>query len=152
MKILTIGGRDYQIHVVKHVQDALGEIFYAAGVIELAERCEISGFKYSMAERKVAFWHEVVHGILHEMHYSKLAYDERFVTRFSELLTAVLKQVHPNERNMVTQLLEGVRAVRKKVPRDKGAKEIPVRKKQGGSVRRPRAQSRRAVPKRKPAQ
>jgi hypothetical protein len=140
MKILTIGSRDYQIHVVKYVRDALGQIYYQAGVIELAERCAVSGYKYSKHERTVAFWHEVVHGILEDMK-SLAAYDERFVTKFSEILTAVIKQVHPHERNMVTQLLKGVRAVRKKVPRNKSAKKLSVRKKQGSRVRRPRAQS-----------
>lgn len=150
MKTLQIGSRDYQIHVVNYIRGALGQIYYKAGVIELAERCAVSGYKYSKHERTVAFWHEVVHGILEDMK-SLAAYDERFVTKFSRVLTEVLKQAYPNERNMVTQLLKGVRAVRKKVPRDKGAEELPVRKKQGSSIRRPRTQSRRDVPKRKPA-
>jgi len=118
MKIITIGSRDYQIQIVKHVREALGEIFYDAGVIELAERCAVSGFKYSKRERTVAFWHEIVHGVLNQMKSNK-AYDERFVTDFSELLTTVIKQVHPHESNMVTQLFETVRAVRKTVPRNK---------------------------------
>jgi hypothetical protein len=44
-----------------------------------------TGMLYDKEERSETFWHELTHAILHDMK-SKLDYDEKFVTAFSQRL------------------------------------------------------------------
>ena len=48
------------------------------------------GNYYGREERRETFWHEITHAILHDMK-SKLDYDEKFVTAFSQRLDQAIK-------------------------------------------------------------
>ena len=124
---LRIGKSVYEVQVIKSRPSGLAEIFYQLGRIDLAERCALTGFKFTKQERAKAFWHEIVHGVLYEMR-NPLAYNERFVTKFSELLTAVIKQADPHGQNIFTQQTKDARVVRKKTPVNNKQKR-PVLKK-----------------------
>ncbi len=57
--------------------------------IDIARK-DIQGNYFSREERRETFWHEITHAILHDMK-SKLSYDEKFVTAFSQRLDQIVK-------------------------------------------------------------
>lgn len=65
----------------------LGHISYASRTIQLTTK------RIANAELSEVFWHEVTHGILHDMR-SPLAYNERFVTAFGKRLNDAVRSVH----------------------------------------------------------
>lgn len=66
-----------------------GRIVYDIQLIEIAKRCNVTGRRFSPKERTETFWHEITHGILHDMGHH-LAYNEQFVTAFSKRINNAL--------------------------------------------------------------
>lgn len=144
MKTIKIGKSKYGVVTVTTLPSRMAEINYVTKTITLASRCGYTKIKYPIKERQTAFWHEVVHGILKDMR-NPLEGSEKFVEAFSERLTDVIRQVHPNERNLVAQFTKRVRELPQKIPRNKGPKKISVRKDRSDAVRRRTAQGRRTL-------
>lgn len=144
MKTIKIGKSKYGVATVTTLPSRMAEINYVTKTITLASRCGYTKIKYPIKERQTAFWHEVVHGILKDMR-NPLEGSEKFVEAFSERLTDVIRQVHPNERNLVAQFTKRVRELPQKIPRNKGSKKISVRKDRSDAVRRRTAQGRRTL-------
>lgn len=92
-KKLRIGAKRYTVSSVALLRGAkLGEITPYLNEILLAQRNKKR--RYTSYEKRYAFWHEVVHGILHAMKSRKVDWrDERFVTAFSVRLETVVQQV-----------------------------------------------------------
>lgn len=141
MKTIKIGKSKYEVAAVTTLPSRMAEIDYTTKKITLATRCGYTKIKYPIKERQIAFWHEVVHGILKDMR-NPLEGSEKFVEAFSERLTDVIRQVHPNERNLVAQFTKRVRELPPQVSRNKSAKKVSVRKNGSNAVRRRATQSR----------
>jgi hypothetical protein len=141
MKTIKIGKSKYEVVAVTTLPSRMAEINYATKVIKLASTCGYTKIRYTKKERREAFWHEVVHGILKDMR-NPLEGNEKFVEAFSERLTGVITQVHPNERNLVAQFAKRVRELPPQISRNKGAKKVSVRKNGSNAVRGRATQSR----------
>ena len=90
-KQFRINGVLYGVHVVEQVsvRRAVGLIHYDTQKVILAERNNVSGRVLSTRKRTEVFWHEVVHGVLHDMQH-KLRDDEKFVEDVAVRLTDVI--------------------------------------------------------------
>jgi len=98
-KKAKINKKTYAVHRVHSFKcGKLGEIHYANQVIKIA-RHALGGtwgkhqyrMDLSKEEQWEVFWHEVVHGILHDMKRHDLN-NERFVNAFCRRLYGVLKE------------------------------------------------------------
>lgn len=69
---------------------ARANVSFASQTITIRTTAMRSRRLVSMAVLQHAFWHELTHAILHDMG-SKLAYDETFVTRFSNRLDKAIR-------------------------------------------------------------
>ncbi len=89
---LKIGARRYKVVVQQHTSPlgTMGEADYSRRLITVATHSSRSGRKFRPSEVHDTFWHEVTHGILHEMGYH-LWRSEKFVTRFANLLTHAIE-------------------------------------------------------------
>jgi len=89
---LKIGTRRYKVVVQQHVgpPGRMGEADHSKGLITVATHSSRSGRKFRHSEVHDTFWHEVTHGILYQMHHH-LWRNERFVTRFANLLTRAIE-------------------------------------------------------------
>lgn len=67
----------------------MAEVDYRAGTITLGKQSRITNRSYRTEEMDDSFWHELTHAILHEMG-SGLYRDEKFVTKFANLLTKAI--------------------------------------------------------------
>jgi hypothetical protein len=67
----------------------MAEVDYCAGTIILGKQSRITNRSYKTEEMDDSFWHELTHAILHEMG-SGLYRDEKFVTKFANLLTRAI--------------------------------------------------------------
>ena len=82
-KTIEVGKSIYTINQPKEITKCLGQIDYTEKVIDVATHAR--NYKLADGERSETFWHELTHAILHDMK-SKLDYDEKFVTAFSQRL------------------------------------------------------------------
>ena len=59
-----------------------GSIKYSDAIIKVSKQCNVTKKAYTPKERAKTFWHEVTHGILHDMGHP-LADSEQFVESFA---------------------------------------------------------------------
>ncbi len=129
MTKLKIGKTNYKINVVEafYNEVIVAEIDYHTKTITVAKKGGITRTPLTQTEIEESFWHEVVHGILKDMGHN-LESNEEFVDGVAVRLYKIIKQVHPNARNLVAKRTKGIRTVRKKVSRYTGPKAVPLRK------------------------
>ena len=85
---VLIGNKLYTVHVLDHLKhDHLGYIDYDKQTIEVS-RYRFDNTEVSPKELEHAFWHEVTHGILKDMHH-KLESSEKFVDAFGLRLAQI---------------------------------------------------------------
>lgn len=91
-KTLRLGKRNYYISKRRYARKkgTMAEVNYALRLIEIATHSKITGVAYKREAVHDSFWHELTHAILHEMHHP-LRDDEKFVTRFANLLTQAIQ-------------------------------------------------------------
>ena len=88
-KKIKVGHTNYAVvRKYKRLRD-IGEIDYKGRVVSVATRDKF-GNRLSVSEQFEVFWHEVVHGILHDMEHP-LRDNERFVVAFSRRLNGALE-------------------------------------------------------------
>lgn len=92
-----IAGRTYEVKYVKKCtdcsDDVTGQVRYGAGVVELVKNIEDCD-----DATNVVFFHELVHSILFAMRENPRN-DEKFVSRFAELLYQAIKTMEKEENN-----------------------------------------------------
>lgn len=91
-KTVRLGRRNYLISTRRHARKkgTMAEINYALRLIEVATHSAVTGVAYKREDVHDSFWHEMTHAILHEMRHP-LRDDEKFVTRFANLLTQAIR-------------------------------------------------------------
>lgn len=88
---LRIGKVRYTIHQPRHSPKprTYGAINYTLHTIHVATHSPYGDARRTKAQRSETFWHELTHGILHDMGHP-LFRDETFVTAFAKrLFTAI---------------------------------------------------------------
>ena len=89
-KQVTVGDNPYTVTAVPAIPKCRGQVDYENREIKLAKRNEKLDYAYTKAELANTFWHELTHAILDDMG-NKLAYDEKFVSSFSDRLDQAIK-------------------------------------------------------------
>jgi hypothetical protein len=90
---ITIGDTKYtidSIEVMDRKRD-MARIYYHQKRIEIAKKSNVTGKNFTDEKLNENFWHEVVHGILHDMGRHHLNGNEKFVVDFSKRLSALIK-------------------------------------------------------------
>ena len=89
---IRVGTKLYSVDVVESMRRKreMGEIHYDQQKINIAQRSNTTGRKFTKDEIDDTFWHELTHAILYEMH-SPLYDDEKFVTEFAGHLAKAIK-------------------------------------------------------------
>jgi len=124
----------FEVKTVKQFKGKtyIGQVDYKKKLITVALYGGITGKKLTRCEVLQSYYHEVVHFILHDMKHP-LNDDEKFVDDFAKRMrwwsvTETNKKAkEKDEANLVTQRPEGLRKLRKKVPRSAGAKKVQAR-------------------------
>ena len=89
---IRIGGQDISVtYEERHINNLLGEICVAEGVLKIA--CNFSNRQQCASSRINTFIHEIVHGILDTMGESELSGNEKFVCTFSSLLIDPIEEI-----------------------------------------------------------
>ena len=90
---ITIGDTKYDIDIIEVMAKKrnMARIYYDHRRIEIAETSNVTGKKFTNEKLQENFWHEVVHGILHDMGRHHLNGNEKFVVDFSKRLSALIK-------------------------------------------------------------
>ena len=83
-KKVPIGRQWYKVEQPKlmYRYGVMGDCDYANQTIRIATHSSRTGRPFTKVQRNETFWHELTHAILYDMK-SKLARDERFVTKFA---------------------------------------------------------------------
>ncbi len=91
---LKIGKRVYTVTYPETLEPPLtrGRINYTKGTIEIAKRAGAPRRTRSLSGMQHTFWHEVVHGMLHDMGSRKYK-DEVFVDELAKRIVQVHRQV-----------------------------------------------------------
>lgn len=89
-KQVTVGDNPYTVTAIPAIPKCRGQVNYKKREISLSKRNEKLEYTYTKAEIANTFWHELTHAILDDMG-NKLAYDEKFVTAFSDRLDKAIK-------------------------------------------------------------
>lgn len=94
MKLPTsvrIGRTQYTVQMKPMMLDKLGHISYKTNTIRIATH-DVLGRRRRARDVSETFWHELTHGILHDMgpKWSALRDDEAFVIAFSRRLNAAI--------------------------------------------------------------
>jgi len=71
----------------------MAKVFYEEGKIVIGKRSSLNGRRFSKADLRESFFHELVHAILYDMNAHKLNRDEVFVTEFAQRLAKTLNKV-----------------------------------------------------------
>lgn len=152
MDKLKIGRTGYKIIEVNAFPNSavVAQIDYDQKVIKIAKRYGVSNKPRPQQEIEESFWHETVHGILKDMQ-SPLENNERFVDGFAVRLTKILKQVYPNESNVVTQRFKRIRKLPPQILRNERIKEIQISRNRADKIRQRATQSRRTLRQGRPA-
>jgi len=89
---MRIGNKQYSIEIVEAMLEKRhrGRISYTAQTIRLGQRSNVTNKPYTHEQVKETFWHEVIHGILHDMGRDTLNRDERFVNEFAYRLNKAI--------------------------------------------------------------
>lgn len=91
---VRVGNKRYSIDVVETMlnKGEMAKVVYDDGKIMLGKRSNVTGRRYSQADLRESFFHELVHAILYDMNQHKLNRNEEFVTEFARRLTHALKK------------------------------------------------------------
>lgn len=124
----------YELLLVKQFKGKtyIGQIDYKKKLITVALYGGVTGKKLTATEVLQAYYHEVVHSVLHDMKHP-LNDDEKFVDNFAKRIRwwsvaeAYKKAKEKNADNLVAQRTQGLRELRKEVPRSKSAKKVQAR-------------------------
>lgn len=152
MDKLKIGRTGYKIVKVDTFPNSavVAQIDYDQKIIKIAKRYGVSNKPRPQQKIEESFWHETVHGILKDMQ-SPLENNERFVDGFAIRLTKILKQVYPNESNVVTQRFKRIRKLPPQVLRNERIKKAQVSRDRADKIWQRTAQGRRTLRQRRPA-
>ena len=90
---IKIGAKNYAIDIIETMDRKrnMGRIYYHQQRIEIAIQSNVTGKNFTDEKLQENFWHEVVHGILHDMDRHHLNGNEKFVIDFSKRLSALIK-------------------------------------------------------------
>lgn len=89
-KGVKIGRHRYAVHTVARLKRGrMGAINYEDKKITLAAKSSLSGKSFRREDMSETFWHEIVHGILHDMKHP-LWDNEPFVEAFSTRLNRIV--------------------------------------------------------------
>lgn len=95
-KTVRIGKLRYKVHKLKalpkHHGVGSGYIDYVARSVSVATHSKNGAIRYTKKQVDLAFWHEIVHGILNDMRQHRLNGNERFVEGFAERLSDIVSQ------------------------------------------------------------
>jgi hypothetical protein len=121
--VIQIGRTVYEVKSTKDFKNSvrIGRIDYNHKTITVARRVGFSKRRLNVVERKQILFHEVVHGILHDMRHP-LDSNEKFVDEFAKRLRLLKwsnsdNSLEQHEINLVPQRTERLRKLRKKIPR-----------------------------------
>ena len=136
MDKLKIGKSNYKVQTIEAFQNKVivAQIDYDNKTITLAKRGGVSHQPRTKQQIEHAFWHEAVHGILEDMQ-SPLERNERFVDGIAVRLMKLIKQVHPNESNVVLQRFKRIRKLPPQVLRSERPKEAQVSRNRANALR-----------------
>jgi hypothetical protein len=89
---IRIGRRQYSIEFLETMPQkrTMGRISYTAQTIKLGRRSNVTQKVFPHEQVQESFWHEIAHGILHDMGRDTLNRDERFVTGFAHRLSKAI--------------------------------------------------------------
>jgi hypothetical protein len=88
---LRIGRHRYTVEVVRRMRGRrMGSIDYRQRLITVGTVSTVTARPYRPGEVRDTFWHEVTHGILHEMGHA-LSSNEAFVGEFATMLTRAIE-------------------------------------------------------------
>ena len=89
---IRIGGQDISVtYEERHINNLLGEICVAEGVLRIADN--FNNRQQCESSKIATFIHEVVHGILDTMGETQLSGNEKFVCTFSSLLIDTIEEI-----------------------------------------------------------
>lgn len=90
---IRVGKKKYSIDIVETMlqRGDMARAHYHAKRIEIGQRSNKTGRKFSVDEMNDSFWHELTHVILHDMGRHRLNEDEAFVVEFSKRLYEAVK-------------------------------------------------------------
>ena len=136
MDKIKIGKTGYKIEVIEAFWNkaVVAQIDYHTKTVTLARRGGISRKPRSKTDIEQSFWHEAVHGILKDMR-NPLESNEAFVDGIAIRLMKLIKQVYPNESNLVTQRVKRLRELRPEVLRSNRVKETQVSRNRTNTLR-----------------
>jgi hypothetical protein len=88
---VKVGKKIYHVTVVNAMKQRClqGRVTYGTCLIEIGRHSNLTGRRYTGAEVRETFWHELVHAILYEMGH-RLYSDEKFVDRFGVYLSRAI--------------------------------------------------------------
>jgi hypothetical protein len=87
-KQIRVGAKRYEVVRKYATKSELGHIQYEDPTIFVATR-DRGGIRLSVEDQHETFWHELTHGILHDMNHP-LRDNERFVKAFSKRLNRAI--------------------------------------------------------------
>jgi hypothetical protein len=136
MNKIKIGKTGYKVEVIEAFWNkaVVAQIDYHTKTVTLARRGGISHKPRSKTDIEQSFWHEAVHGILKDMR-NPLESNEAFVDGVAIRLMKLIKQVYPNESNLVTQRVKRLRKLRPEVLRSNRLKETQVSRNRTNTLR-----------------
>jgi len=90
---MRIGSKQYSIEILETMKEKrrMAHISYTAQTIKIGRRSNVTSRKFTTDEVQESFWHEVIHGILHDMGRDTLNRSEQFVNGFAHRLTKAIK-------------------------------------------------------------
>ncbi len=85
---IRVGKKLYTIDIIETMLRTgdMARVHYDKQKIEIGKRSSATGKKFSNAEMRDSFWHELVHAILFDMDEHTLNKNEEFVTAFANRL------------------------------------------------------------------
>lgn len=89
---IRVGDKWYSVEVVEAMRERrrAAYVHYGNRKITVARTSNISGKMFAPREMNEAFWHELTHAILEDMHHP-LRGSERFVTEFAKRLSQAIE-------------------------------------------------------------
>ena len=90
---IKIGETNYAIDIIETMDRKrdMARIYYHQQRIKIAKKSNVTGTNFTDEKLQENFWHEVVHGILHDLGRHHLNGNEKFVVDFSKRLSALIK-------------------------------------------------------------
>lgn len=90
---IRVGKKRYSIDIVETMlqRGDMARVHYDRRKIEIGQRSNKTGRKFTEDQMGDSFWHELTHAILHDMGRHRLNEDEAFVTEFANRLYNAVK-------------------------------------------------------------